>query len=101
MAGANRPVSKLFSDLSANQGTKPDKRITCLFPRSYYYIINLIHLPRAQCIDVRVTQDWDAGDYPPEDGIYLWGPEMPSDFVHNYEAADADAVTPGAAAGAV
>ena len=51
--------------------------------------------------DVRVTHDWEAGDYPPEDGIYLWGPEMPSDFVHNYEAADADAVTPGAAAGAV
>lgn len=30
--------------------------------------------------------DWNAGDYPPEDSIYLWGPEMPLDFVHNYEA---------------
>lgn len=30
--------------------------------------------------------DWQAGDYPPEDSIYLWGPEMPADFVHNYEA---------------
>ncbi|WP_238364524.1 VOC family protein [Mesobacterium pallidum] len=30
--------------------------------------------------------DWDAGDYPAEDSIYLWGPEIPSDFVHNYEA---------------
>lgn len=30
--------------------------------------------------------DWDSGDYPPEDSIYLWGPEMPSDFVHNYES---------------
>lgn len=30
--------------------------------------------------------DWDSGDYPPEDSIYLWGPEIPSDFVHNYEA---------------
>lgn len=29
--------------------------------------------------------DWNAGDYPPEDSIYLWGPEMPADFVHNYE----------------
>lgn len=50
---------------------------------------------------IPVTHDWEAGDYPPEDGIYLWGPEMPGDFVHNYEAADGDAVTPGAAAGAV
>lgn len=32
--------------------------------------------------------DWDAGDYPPEDSIYLWGPEMPSDFIVNHEAAD-------------
>jgi catechol 2,3-dioxygenase len=30
--------------------------------------------------------DWDAGDYPPEDSIYLWGPDIPSDFVHNYES---------------
>jgi catechol 2,3-dioxygenase-like lactoylglutathione lyase family enzyme len=30
--------------------------------------------------------DWDSGDYPPEDSIYLWGPEMPKDFVFNYES---------------
>jgi catechol 2,3-dioxygenase-like lactoylglutathione lyase family enzyme len=29
--------------------------------------------------------DWDAGDNPPEDAIYLWGPEMPQDFTVNYE----------------
>jgi catechol 2,3-dioxygenase-like lactoylglutathione lyase family enzyme len=29
--------------------------------------------------------DWDAGDYPSEDAIYLWGPEMPEDFTVNYE----------------
>jgi catechol 2,3-dioxygenase-like lactoylglutathione lyase family enzyme len=29
--------------------------------------------------------DWDAGDYPPEDSIYLWGPEVPKDFIANYE----------------
>lgn len=29
--------------------------------------------------------DWQAGNYPPEDSIYLWGPDMPEDFVHNYE----------------
>jgi catechol 2,3-dioxygenase-like lactoylglutathione lyase family enzyme len=46
---------------------------------------------------IPLTQDWDAGDYPPEDSIYLWGPEIPADFVHNYEADD----TPGGAAGAL
>lgn len=35
---------------------------------------------------IPVDCDWDAGDYPPEDSIYLWGPEIPADFVHNYEA---------------
>ncbi len=35
--------------------------------------------------------DWQAGDFPPEDSIYLWGPEMHKDFVHNYEAGDAQA----------
>jgi catechol 2,3-dioxygenase-like lactoylglutathione lyase family enzyme len=36
---------------------------------------------------IPVTCDWDAGDYPPEDSIYLWGPDMPSDFITNHEAA--------------
>ncbi len=31
------------------------------------------------------TCDWDHGDYPPEDSIYLWGPELPKDFIVNYE----------------
>ena len=35
---------------------------------------------------IPVTHDWDSGDYPPEDSIYLWGPEMPKDFITNYEA---------------
>lgn len=30
--------------------------------------------------------DWDAGDYPPEDSIYLWGPDIPKDFIVNHEA---------------
>lgn len=50
---------------------------------------------------IPVDHDWDAGDYPPEDSIYLWGPEIPKDFVHNYEAEDQDAITPGQASGAV
>lgn len=34
---------------------------------------------------IPATCDWDAGDFPPEDSIYLWGPEMPGDFIVNYE----------------
>ncbi len=34
---------------------------------------------------IPVTHDWEAGDYPPEDSIYLWGPRTPDDFVTNYE----------------
>jgi len=30
--------------------------------------------------------DWPAGDFPPEDSFYAWGPNVPQDFVHNYEA---------------
>jgi len=30
--------------------------------------------------------DWPAGDHPPEDSFYAWGPNVPEDFVHNYEA---------------
>lgn len=40
---------------------------------------------------IPVDHDWNAGDYPGEDAIYLWGPEIPKDFVHNYEA-DAESV---------
>ena len=49
---------------------------------------------------IPVDHDWDAGDYPAEDSIYLWGPQIPEDFVHNYEAADEDRVTAGKVAGA-
>ena len=27
-----------------------------------------------------------CGDFPPEDSLYLWGPAVPDDFIHNYEA---------------
>src|SRR5439155_17179628 len=30
---------------------------------------------------------WPAGDHLPEDSLYLWGPDLPSDFVRNTEAA--------------
>ena len=30
---------------------------------------------------------WTAGDHPLEDGLYLWGPDLPPDFVLNFEGA--------------
>ena len=29
--------------------------------------------------------EWPAGDYPAEDSLYVWGPDLPPDFVMNYE----------------
>jgi catechol 2,3-dioxygenase-like lactoylglutathione lyase family enzyme len=28
---------------------------------------------------------WPAADHPPEDSMYLWGPDLPADFVKNHE----------------
>ncbi|MGB8419233.1 VOC family protein [Paraburkholderia sp.] len=28
---------------------------------------------------------WSAGDFPPEDSLYLWGPDVPDDFIRNSE----------------
>jgi len=30
--------------------------------------------------------DWPAGDFPPEDSLYQWGPDVPDYFIHNTEA---------------
>jgi len=30
--------------------------------------------------------EWPAGDYPPEDSFYLWGPSVPEHFTVNHEA---------------
>jgi catechol 2,3-dioxygenase-like lactoylglutathione lyase family enzyme len=30
--------------------------------------------------------DWPTGDFPPDDSFYAWGPNVPDDFVRNYEA---------------
>ncbi len=35
---------------------------------------------------ISVDCDWDAGDHPGEDSLYLWGPDLPKDFITNYEA---------------
>jgi catechol 2,3-dioxygenase-like lactoylglutathione lyase family enzyme len=34
---------------------------------------------------VPVDCDWPSGDHPGEDSFYVWGPNVPDDFVHNYE----------------
>lgn len=34
---------------------------------------------------VPATLDWPAGDHPPEDSFYIWGPTVPDDFVVNRE----------------
>ncbi|MES2360592.1 MAG: VOC family protein [Pseudomonadota bacterium] len=33
--------------------------------------------------------DWQAGDHPPEDSFYAWGPAVPADFVTNFEIQNA------------
>ncbi len=38
---------------------------------------------------VPVDCDWQAGDYPPEDSIYIWGPDLPPDFIQNFEGPSA------------
>lgn len=38
---------------------------------------------------VPVDCDWDAGDHAPDDSIYIWGPDMPPEFIENAEAATA------------
>ena len=30
--------------------------------------------------------EWPAGDYPPENSLYLWGPNVPDNFIFNTEA---------------
>jgi catechol 2,3-dioxygenase-like lactoylglutathione lyase family enzyme len=34
---------------------------------------------------VAADVDWPAGDHPPEDSFYIWGPAVPDDFVVNHE----------------
>lgn len=35
--------------------------------------------------------DWPAGDHPPEDSFYAWGPRVPEDFITNFEIEPAKA----------
>lgn len=42
------------------------------------YSFNIDYIP--------ATTDWEPADHPGEDSFYLWGPEMPPEFVFNAEA---------------
>jgi len=33
--------------------------------------------------------DWPAGNHPPEDSMFLWGPALPDNFITNFELQDA------------
>ena len=35
---------------------------------------------------IDAATEWPAGDYPPEDSFYLWGPSVPENFTVNHEA---------------
>lgn len=35
---------------------------------------------------VAANANWTAGEYPPEDSMYLWGPDVPDYFIANSEA---------------
>ena len=35
---------------------------------------------------IDASTEWPAGDYPPEDSFYLWGPAVPEYFTVNHEA---------------
>jgi len=34
---------------------------------------------------VAAGNEWPAADHPPEDALYVWGPDVPDDFVVNHE----------------
>lgn len=35
---------------------------------------------------VSAGQAWPSGDFEPEDSLYMWGPAVPGNFIHNTEA---------------
>ena len=49
------------------------------------YSFDIDHIPS--------SIDWPASTQSPDDGFYLWGPDVPPDFITNYEAPDAPSGT--------
>lgn len=43
------------------------------------YSFDIDHIP--------ADLDWKAGEHPPEDSLYVWGPSVPENFVVNHEMA--------------
>ena len=41
------------------------------------YSFDIDHIPAGT--------NWPAANYPPEDSLYVWGPELPEEFIENYE----------------
>ncbi len=41
------------------------------------YSFDIDHVPS--------TFDWPSGNFLPEDSIYVWGPDIPEDFIQNFE----------------
>ena len=37
---------------------------------------------------IPADQVWEAKDWPPQDALYVWGPNVPDDFGANFDAAD-------------
>ena len=37
---------------------------------------------------------WESGEHPPEDSLYLWGPDVPEIFTTNYEAPSSKGLIP-------
>ncbi len=35
--------------------------------------------------------EWEAGNHPPEDSMFLWGPNPPEEFIQNFEPQQAAA----------
>ena len=40
-----------------------------------------------RCTHVPMEMDWKAQDHKPEDSFYVWGPQVPDDFITNHESA--------------
>lgn len=34
---------------------------------------------------IAAQAQWPAADHPPEDSLYVWGPDLPQDFIVNHE----------------
>lgn len=43
------------------------------------YSFDIDHIPAGAA--------WPAADYPPEDALYAWGPDLPAEFIDNHEIA--------------